>query len=196
MGNAYRPRLVIFVKAPELGRVKTRLAKDIGVVEATKWYRRNCAKVICDLSADAHWQTVLCVSPDSMAFEQSFQEVWPKGVLRIPQGQGDLGERMGRVFQRMPPGPVMIVGGDIPGITRTHIANGFATLGAHDAVFGPAADGGYWLVGQKRIAAMPDMFSHVRWSTEHALQDTLANCKGCSVAMLDELSDVDVVKDL
>jgi hypothetical protein len=90
-------------------------------------------------------------------------------------------------------GPVVIVGSDIPDIAPAHIARAFAALGDHDFVFGPAADGGFWLVGARRRPAVPaGLFDGVRWSTPHALADTLAGLpKTARVAMIATLDDVD-----
>ena len=98
---------------------------------------------------------------------------------------------MARAASSCPPGPVVIVGSDIPGITRSHIAAAFRALGDHDAVFGPALDGGYWLVGFRRRPVFRSPFAGVRWSSEWALADTLANLKGKKVAVLPPLEDVD-----
>jgi hypothetical protein len=89
---------------------------------------------------------------------------------------------------------VVIVGSDIPDLKAAHIAEAFRLLGPHDLVFGPAEDGGYWLVGAHGRSRMPDLFSGVRWSTEHALADTLRNARG-SVGMLGKLADVDTEAD-
>ena len=74
---------------------------------------------------------------------------------------------MQRVFDHMPNGPVIIIGSDIPNIRTRDIAQGFQALGQHDAVIGPAPDGGYWLVGQSRRPKVLAMFSNVRWSGPH-----------------------------
>jgi glycosyltransferase A (GT-A) superfamily protein (DUF2064 family) len=104
---------------------------------------------------------------------------------------------MQRIFDRLPPGPALIVGTDVPGITPSHIAHAFHLLGRHDAVFGPAADGGYWLVGLKRRPRVLRIFAGVRWSSPHALADTLANLRGrWSVAFIATLNDVDDVNGL
>jgi len=94
-------------------------------------------------------------------------------------------------MQILPPGPAVIVGTDIPDLSAAHVSRAFRALGDHDAVFGPAADGGYWLVGLRRSPRVPDAFSSVRWSTEHALSDTLANLVGLKVAFVETLDDVD-----
>lgn len=185
--------LVIMIKEPRPGRVKTRLGKDIGMVGAAWWFRHQSAQLIRRLR-DPRWQIVLAVAPDIAGMTS---RVWPGDLPRVPQGRGDLGDRMGRMFQVMPPGPVCIIGADIPGITPAHIASAFAALGDHEAVFGPALDGGYWLVGLKRAGAVPQgLFQGVRWSSEHALADTMATLPGRRVALIDRLRDIDTVADL
>jgi glycosyltransferase A (GT-A) superfamily protein (DUF2064 family) len=94
-----------------------------------------------------------------------------------------------------PRGPVVIVGTDVPGIRVDHIREAFRRLGRHDAVFGAATDGGYWLVGLRRRPHVPRPFAAVRWSSPHALADTLANLRGHSVGRVATLSDVDTAQD-
>ena len=113
----------------------------------------------------------------------------------MPQGNGDLGRRMQLLFQRLPPGPAIIVGSDIPAINTTEIAKAFRFLGNANAVFGRAPDGGYWLVGLRRSPRVLAPFAQVRWSGPHALADTLNNLKGQRVAFAATLSDVDTEKD-
>jgi glycosyltransferase A (GT-A) superfamily protein (DUF2064 family) len=139
------------------------------------------------------WQIWLAVTPDGFAHNARRRWRWlPKGVRVVGQGGGDLGARMARAFARVPPGPAVLVGSDIPDIRARHVAGAFAALGRHAAVFGPAEDGGYWLVGQRRLAAMPDLFRDVRWSGPHALADTLANLDaGHTHRLVARLSDVD-----
>jgi len=154
------------VKEPHPGRVKTRLGRDLGMVPAAWWFRHQSARLIRRLAADTRWQTVLAVAPDQ---EGLTSRVWPADLTRWPQGGGDLGDRMGRIMRHAPKGPVLIIGADIPGIRPVLIAKAFAALGRHDAVFGPAPDGGYWLIGMKRTRALrAGVFNGVRWSSEHA----------------------------
>lgn len=189
----YRRRVVVMLKEPRPGRVKTRLGRDMGMTTAAWWFRHQCRRLLRRLDTPG-WQLILAVAPDR---EGMTSRVWPAHLQRIPQGAGDLGDRMGRVFRSLPPGPVVIVGADIPGITPAHIDRAFKALGSSDAVFGPAPDGGYWLIGLKRIAAVPDrLFSDVRWSSANALQDTMASLPGKSIALIDCLQDVDTVADL
>lgn len=187
-----RAQLIVMVKEPRPGRVKTRLGRDIGMTTAAWWFRHQTAALLRRVQ-DPRWQTVLAVAPDAAGLRS---RVWPAYLPRMPQGAGDLGHRMGRVFRTRPRGPVVVIGADIPGITRGHISRAFAALGDHASVLGPAPDGGYWLIGLKRTAPPPaDLFACVRWSTEHAMSDTAATLPG-PVAVIDTLADVDTAADL
>ena len=176
-----------------MGQVKRRLAKDLGWTGATGFYRNTAAAIIRRLSRDRRWRTVLAITPGNEV-ANGFR--WPGGVARTPQGPGDLGEKMARAINAQPPGPVVLVGTDIPDISADHIAQAFKTLGRDDAVFGPATDGGYWLVGLRRRPRTPDIFSNVRWSSEYALADTVARLQpGHSYTRLEVLTDIDAIDD-
>jgi uncharacterized protein len=181
-------------KSPEMGRVKRRLAREIGDSAALRFYRSCLSHAVLRLAADPRWLTVLAV--DAGTDRTTRFSPWHGRVALMPQGDGDLGERMQRLFKRLPPGPTLIVGSDIPSIRPAHIAEAFRLLGGADAVLGPAHDGGYWLVGLKRTPRVPAPFARVRWSGPHALSDTLANLKGRRVALAARLSDVDTAEDL
>ena len=184
--------LIVMVKFPAAGRVKTRLARDIGSVAAAWWFRHSVRRLLRRLS-DPRWQIWLSVAPDT-ALESS---VWPAHLPRISQGQGDLGQRMTAAFEALPKGRACLIGGDIPAVTKREIAEAFAVLGSCDAVFGPATDGGFWLTGFKRSRPLPrGLFRDVRWSSAHALADSLATLSGQSHALVAELSDVDTARDL
>jgi len=185
--------LVIMLKEPRAGRVKTRLGRDIGMVGAAWWFRHQTASLLRRLD-DPRWQLWLAVAPDNAGMQS---RIWPAHLPRIPQGGGDLGRRMSRIFRQIPQGPVCIIGGDIPDITPQHITRAFKALGSVDAVFGPATDGGYWLVGLKRSSAVPAaLFAGVRWSSEFALSDSVATLGGMRVTYVDQLQDVDTCADL
>lgn len=180
--------LVVFVKAPRLGRVKTRLARDIGAVAARAFYRRTTRTILSELQGAGRWRPWLAIDPDAAV---NARRLWPPDWRRIGQGPGDLGERMGRMMRDLPKGPVVIVGSDVPDIRARHVEHAFRSLGDHDAVFGPSADGGYWLVGLRRSPSVPDIFRDVRWSTEFALADTRAHLGSRRVALLETLEDID-----
>jgi glycosyltransferase A (GT-A) superfamily protein (DUF2064 family) len=95
-----------------------------------------------------------------------------------------------------PPGPVIVIGTDVPSIKSAHIQSAIKALGAHDAVVGPSPDGGYWLVGLKRRPRVPRAFASVEWSSPETLDQTLANLSGLNVARIASLPDVDEARDL
>lgn len=197
MGTERSRQLVIFLRAPRRGAVKRRLAAAIGDRNACAFYTRQSAALVRRLGADRRWRTVLAVTPDADARAR----FWPRRFARTGQGGGDLGARMARVFETLPSGPVVLVGSDIPDIGAHHIARAFDVLARHEAVFGPAADGGYWLVGLARRRLHPRalarrLFRGVRWSGPHALADTRANLPaGAEGPGLETLHDVDDAAD-
>lgn len=188
--------LVIFARAPRMGRGKRRLARDLGEVAAWRFQRLNTARLLRHLAGDPRWCLWLALTPDRAITCPDGS--WHAPARLIPQGAGDLGARMGRVMHRLPPGPAVIVGADIPDVCPRHIARAFALLGRYDAVVGPADDGGYWLIGLKRRPTVRPPFDGVRWGTAHALADTTTNLRrrGMSTAFLETLRDVDTAADL
>ena len=185
--------LVVFARAPRLGAVKRRLARDVGALAARRFYYRTTERLLRAMARDPRWTCWLAVTPDRAA---SGGGLWPVPCARLAQGRGDLGRRMGRVMEDLPPGPVVIVGSDIPAVAPRHVAAAFRILGSRDWVLGPAADGGYWLIGARRRPALRLPFQGVRWGGPQALADTLANLRGAEVGFLEELDDVDTGADL
>ncbi|MDN3563756.1 TIGR04282 family arsenosugar biosynthesis glycosyltransferase [Paeniroseomonas aquatica] len=180
-----RDALILFARAPRLGTVKRRLAQGIGAMAALRFYRGQLRRLVRELGRDPRWRLELAVTPDGAR--------WPAGAPLRPQGRGDLGQRMQRALGRHR--RAVLVGSDIPGLGKADVAAAFRALGRADAVFGPSEDGGYWLVGfGPRRPEHP--FAAVRWSTGHALADTLANCRGHRIALLRRLRDVDTAEDL
>jgi rSAM/selenodomain-associated transferase 1 len=184
-----RRHLVIFARSPRIGAVKRRLARDIGAVAAWRFYSAVLHRMVRRLAHDRRWDCSLAVTGGPAR--------WPAHVRCAEQGRGDLGLRMDRAIRMQPPGPVVIIGTDIPDIAPRHIAAAFAALGHNDAVFGPADDGGYWLIGLRRRPYQPSLIGPVRWSSRHALADT-QRLLGPRVrtVMLETLTDVDDGKSL
>jgi rSAM/selenodomain-associated transferase 1 len=184
-----RDTVVVFARAPRLGTVKRRLARDIGDRAALRFHRATLLRLLRDLTRDRRFRTVLALTPDGA------RDRLPVRVARIGQGKGDIGRRMDTVCRRFRRGNVAIVGSDIPDANAADPRAAFRALGRHAAVFGPAEDGGYWLVALgPRRPAQP--FDKARWSTEHALADTLRNFRGRRVARVRMLRDVDTACDL
>lgn len=184
-----RDTVIVFARAPRLGTVKRRLARDIGDRAALQFHLKTMTRLLHGLLRNRRFRTVLAVTPDHARFPLPFR------VHRIPQGRGDLGLRMHRALWRYRKGRALIIGCDIPDATAQDAVAAFRALGRVDAVFGPAADGGYWLVGlSPRRPAHP--FADARWSTKHALSDTLQNFQHRRVALLRMLRDVDTAADL
>jgi rSAM/selenodomain-associated transferase 1 len=191
---SFAKHLVIMAKRPVMGRVKRRLARETGDVPALRFYRSCLSHTVLRLAQDRRWNVFLAVDPDHAVVDP----IWPaqNRITLLPQGNGDLDRRMQRLFARLPPGPAIIVGSDIPAIRPAHIAQAFRLLGAADAVFGRAPDGGYWLIGLRRAPKLLRPFAGVRWSSPESLADTLANLEGRPVAFTATLRDVDTQTDL
>ena len=174
--------VVVFARAPRLGTVKRRLARGIGDRAALRFHVSTLTALLRDLKADGRFGVVLAITPDRARFRL------PVRVAHIDQGHGDLGRRMARALGRYR--RVVLMGCDIPMATAADARAAFRRLGTADAVFGPAQDGGYWLIalGPRRPA---DLFGATRWSTGHALADTLLQYRYHGTALLRCLADVD-----
>lgn len=192
-----QPTLVIMVKRPAAGAVKTRLARDIGHVAATRFYRVTSRNIVRRLSADVRWTTKLAVTPGNVVNPSDWSFLGDGNFRNnfIAQGNGNLGDRMQRIFNLSFPGPVAIIGTDIPEIMPAHIENAFRILKQKDAVIGPAGDGGYWLIGLRRVPRILKVFNGVMWSSKTTFDDTIRNLEDCDVGICTMLNDVDELED-
>ncbi|MEM9617423.1 MAG: TIGR04282 family arsenosugar biosynthesis glycosyltransferase [Pseudomonadota bacterium] len=189
-----RATVIIFVKAPQAGRVKTRLGADVGMGRAAALFRIMTERTISE-AMKGPWRTLLAVDPPRAV--AGFETLWPSQLARTPQARGDLGARMRHAFDIAPTGPVAIIGADAPGMRVRHLREAFAALKGADAVFGPAEDGGYWLIGLSRRRVAPGLFNGVRWSTRHALADTVESLPSqFRIQYLERLRDIDTAHDL
>jgi uncharacterized protein len=181
-----RDTVIVFARAPRLGKVKRRLARDIGDRAALRFHIATLTALLRALKACRRFDVVLAITPDRTRVRL------PVAIQRIDQGHGDLGRRMSRALGRYR--RVALMGCDIPQAGAADVTTAFRRLGTADAVFGPASDGGYWLIalGPRRPA---DLFGHARWSTEHALADTLRQFHRHRVGFIRTLSDVDTEAD-
>jgi rSAM/selenodomain-associated transferase 1 len=184
--------LIIFVRNPEKGKVKTRLAKTLGEDQALAIYKALLAKT-------------RTVAEGVDALRLLFYSVrvrtnddWPGSTFEKHQQQGnDLGERMAHAFevalQRAE--AAIIVGSDIAQINTSVIEQAFTTLSSHDYVIGPALDGGYYLLGMKRPS--PELFRDMEWSTDQVAKITRERIleNGGTVGFAPTLSDIDYAED-
>ena len=180
-----RPVLYVFAKAPRMGAAKTRLAAGIGPVHAQRLYRAMTARVLRGVQ-DPRWDTMLYSSGDAACVPE-----W-RGLPRRPQPGGSLSPRLAAVFAG-PRRPVIVIGTDAPQVGARDIAEALDALRRERFVFGPASDGGFWLMGA-RAPLRPGFFDGVRWSSAHTLDDVRA--RAGRVALLRELTDVDDVEGL
>lgn len=182
-----RPVLYVVAKAPIMGRAKTRLAADIGPVHAKRIYRALMGRVLKQVR-DPRWDTVLAVTPPHLL---GHIPDW-NGFAQIPQVSGSLTPRLAALFTRK--GPTLTIGTDCPQVNANDIADAFGALRSHDYVFGPASDGGFWLMGAR--GPLPRGFlDQVRWSHDETLADVKGRTNG-DYAELRTLTDVDDLKAL
>ena len=185
--------VVVMARRPVFGEVKTRLTPTLGRACALAVYSLMLKRTLKRV-AGGRWSTVVAATPPLTSRSDGR---WVRGLPVIPQSGRDLGERMQSAFDAMPPGPVVMVGTDIPGLRRWHIAEAFRALRCNDAVFGPSLDGGFWLVGLSPALRGLGIFTSARWSTQHALADTLNSIPDTfSHAMLETLRDIDTADDV
>ncbi|MBL4625182.1 MAG: TIGR04282 family arsenosugar biosynthesis glycosyltransferase [Flavobacteriales bacterium] len=187
--------LIIFVRNPELGKVKTRLAKTLGDKRALEIYR--------DLLRYTN-NITMGSSSDKAVFYSHFiddYDGWSNVAYQkyVQEGGVDLGARMDNAFELMFDKGyenVVIIGSDCLELTTDGLDEAFYALEEHDIVIGPAKDGGYYLLGMKKRHS--EFFKNKKWSTENVFLDTLLDIRklGLSYQVLDTLSDVDYEEDL
>ncbi len=188
-----RRSVVVMARRPRLGAVKTRLAEGLNDQAALSFYKRTLKRLLKRVAGGGRWQTVLAVTPPDEVPKRS---LWTCGLPVLAQASGDLGERMQAAVDGMPEGPVVLIGSDIPDLAARHVARAFRALQRHDVVLGPSDDGGYWLIGVAPLLRGVRFFGTVRWSSEHALADTVAGLpEGVRVARLGVLTDIDTAED-
>ena len=184
--------LLIFTRNPELGKVKTRLAKTIGAEKALAIYKfllAHTKKVTEKIACDKAVYYSVKVRED---------DLWNGEIYQKKQQLGkDLGIRMQNAFQDAFANgyeKVLIVGSDLIDLSEEIIEKGFLQLASNDVVIGPAEDGGYYLLGMKSVH--PNVFKNKNWGTSSVREETLNDLKDKKVHLLNELNDADVLDDI
>ena len=184
--------IMVFVRNPELGRVKTRLAKSIGDQEALLTYKiliKHTCKIISEIDSD-----------QLIFYSDKVQEndIWTAtNCKKQIQTKGDLGQKMLAAFQHgfsLGYQKIIIIGSDLYSLRPKHIESAFEKLENYDVVIGPALDGGYYLLGLNFI--IPKIFKQKQWSTSSVLKETLSDLKEFNVNLLEPLNDIDTYEDL
>ncbi|MCY4190326.1 MAG: DUF2064 domain-containing protein [Rhodospirillaceae bacterium] len=192
-----RPVVILFLKAPVIGAAKRRLVADIGAVAAWRFYRQTVQRVGGDLCRCPVWDSVLAIAPNRSSRQAKAGFPMLKHLQYQEQGQGNIGIRMARCLDRYAPRPRLLIGGDIPDVTTEIVREAFAKLACADLIFGPAEDGGFWVIGQRGPARVGCLFANVAWSGSQTLSATLANVPRIrQVAFASMLMDIDTGRAL
>lgn len=197
--NHSQELLLVFTRYPEPGKTKTRLVPALGADGAADLHRRlteNSMQRFVELQQKRPVEIEVCFDGG----DQGLMREWlGPGYRYIPQGSGDLGQRMSRAFaSAFAAGKkrVLVVGADCPDLSAELLATALDLLETKDLVLGPAMDGGYYLIGLRQMK--PDLFLDIKWGTNSVLNSTLARAArlGLSVGLLAVLSDIDRPQDL
>ena len=186
------PLIMVFVRNPELGRVKTRLAKSVGDQAALETYKtlsKHTFKIISEIDSDK-----LIFYSDKI----QDNDIWTAtNCKKQIQTKGDLGQKMLAAFQygfSLGYQKILIIGSDLYSLRPKHIESAFEQLENYDVVIGPALDGGYYLLGLNFM--IPKIFKQKQWSTSSVLKETLSDLKEFNVNLLEPLNDIDTYEDL
>lgn len=192
-----RQCLIVFVKSPEIGRVKSRLAAEIGEEKARRLYVRFVEDLLDSLDKGDYCLKIFFHPPDREALLSKWLG---RDRCYEPQRGDDLGERMKRAFEKcFSEGfeAAILIGCDIPDLTGEIIKEGFAALIASDVVIGPSYDGGYYLIGFQSGTFLPEVFTGIPWGTGGVLKRTreILESKG-RLSLLPLWRDIDTYEDL
>ena len=184
--------LIIFTRNPELGKVKTRLAKGVGAENALSIY-----KTLLEHTRDVVSQ-INCTRRVGYSVKIRPTDIWPsEDFEKFEQEGDDLGDRMYRAFAKAHQdkfSKVLIVGSDLYDLQPKHIEAAFEALDSHEVVIGPAQDGGYYLLGMRNI--IKEVFYNKPWGGDTVFEATMKDLEGYSVHQLETLNDIDYAEDL
>ena len=184
--------LIVFAKTPILGNVKSRLADELGEIK-TLWVYKQLLKKTKIAIQSIQQNVVVYYSGDKTDF---FDQLF-LNCKKHPQEGIDLGERMANAIStEFEKGfnQIIIIGTDMWDLNQENIKKAFKDLNNSDIVIGPASDGGYYLLGIKKM--IPDIFQNKKWGSQTVLKETLKDLKNYKVSFLKEKNDIDLLEDL
>lgn len=190
--------LIIFLKYPEAGKVKTRLAKDIGKDEAARIYSQMALNIIESVFAPKSYNTIIFYDPPEK--EQEIKNwIGEKEVQYAPQIGNTLGDRISNAFKVVFSSGMekaVIIGTDCLDVTSEIINEAVNLLDETEVVLGPAEDGGYYLLALNKYR--PEIFQDINWSTRHVLEQTVSKIveNRLTYHKLKTLKDIDTVEDI
>lgn len=192
-----KPIVLLFIKAPFKGQVKSRLSEAVGEEAALELYKNFTLDIIDTLIASGYPFRICFYPPDAKEAIMT----WLIGRPIAPQDGNDLGERMEHAFKKIfSEGftSAILIGSDIPDLTPAVFHEALESLKKNDAVIGPAADGGYYLIGFNQKSFLPRIFRGIPWSTDMVFWETMDILKESSlrVYLLPQWKDVDTLEDL
>jgi rSAM/selenodomain-associated transferase 1 len=189
--------LLVFLKAPRPGEVKTRLAPLLGSAGAADLFRAMAeAELGGTTPAHASFRRIIGYAPADARAEVA---AWLPGEELWPQSNGDLGDRMAAAFDQVFSAGaerVALIGTDVPWLTREDVERALRQLDDADVVLGPSADGGYYLIAQREPHRA--LFEGIAWSTPHVLAETVLRAErlGLRLSLLEPHRDIDTPEDL
>lgn len=195
--QGWSSRLIVFTRYPEVGRAKTRLIPALGSHGATELHRQMVEHTIAQVKGVSQW---LSIEVRFVGGDRELMQHWLGDDLDYrPQAEGDLGMRLWQASQQAfleGASKVLMIGTDCPELDANKLRQALRLLDQHDLVLGPALDGGYYLMGLRRLA--PELFENILWSTAAVLKQTvqIAETLGLTIALLTPLADVDYPEDL
>lgn len=193
-----RLTVILFARTVVLGRGKRRLAKDIGDLNAWRFYRGALQATIGIVGSDPRWSCIAAIDPPTATKRPGpmFCRGPGRRFERRGQVKGTLGRRMLSALNDAPPGPAILIGSDIQGLNTRSLMRGLLACNAADIVLGPADDGGFWLIGSKKVISL-QLLEKISWSQPSTLHDVQAELpKAWRSRLVDRLHDVDDFEDL
>jgi rSAM/selenodomain-associated transferase 1 len=184
--------LLIFTRNPELGKVKTRLAKGVGEENALTIYKtllEHTKNVVSKINCTKRVGYSVAIRPNDIWESNAFEKFQQRGA--------DLGDRMYHAFAKAFQdnySKVLIVGSDLYDLRPKHIEEAFTALDSNDVVIGPAQDGGYYLLGMRNL--IKDVFYQKEWGGDTVFEATLGDLRAYSIYQLETLNDIDHAEDL